>query len=80
MPASYYIIWDVTMYPDPDVPLLLSVAPELGHVFESLALGLRNKLPDEEGCDDTDDAIEAVGEPVAETIALCKLHVEHGHK
>ena len=59
---------------------LLSVLPELRHVFERLALGLGNELPDEEGCYDADDAIEAVGEPVTEVVALCQVHIEHRHE
>ena len=59
---------------------LFAVLPECGHILEGLALGLGNELPDEEGCDDTDDAIETVGEPVAEVITFRQVHVEHGHE
>ena len=59
---------------------LLSVFPELRHVFERLALGLGDEIPDEEGCNDADDAVEAVGEPVTEVIAFRQVHVEHGHE
>ena len=59
---------------------LFPVLPECGHVFERLALGLGNKFPDEEGCYHTDDAVESVGEPVTEVIALGEVHVEHGHE
>ena len=60
--------------------LLFPVLPECGHVLQRLALGLGNKLPDEEGCNHADDAIESVGEPVTEVIALGEVHIEHGHE
>ena len=59
---------------------LLPVAPELGHILEGLALGLGNEFPDKEGSDDADDAVESVGEPVAEVVTLSQVHVEHRHK
>lgn len=34
--------------------------PELGHIFEGLALGLRDDLPYEDSCKDTDDSVKAV--------------------
>ena len=60
--------------------VLFPAAPELGHILESLALGLRNELPDEEGCDDADDAVETVGEPVSEVVTFGQVHVEHWHE
>jgi len=59
---------------------LFPLTPELGHILEGLALGLRNEFPDEEGSDDTDDAIETVGEPVAEVVTLGEVHVEHRYE
>ena len=59
---------------------LLLLFPEFGHVFEGLTLGFGNELPDEEGCKDADNAIEAVGEPVAEVIAWSEVHIEHRHE
>ena len=59
---------------------LFLLFPQLGHVLQRLALGLRNHAPYKEGGNDTDDAVESVGEPVAEVVALCQVHVEHGHE
>ena len=59
---------------------LFPIAPELGHILERLALGLRNELPYEDGSDNADDAIETISEPVAEVITLRKMHVEHRHE
>lgn len=59
---------------------LFPLAPKFGHILEGLALRFRNKLPDEDGSDDTDDAIETVGEPVAEIVTLSEVHVEHRHE
>ena len=47
---------------------LLVLLPELGHVFECLAFGFRNELPDKDRCNDTDDAIHAIDEPEAEAV------------
>ena len=60
--------------------LFISLFPQFAHIFQCLALGFRNKFPDEDCCNDTDDAIEAVGEPVTEVIAFCEVHVEHWHE
>ena len=59
---------------------LFPLAPELGHILEGLALSFGNELPDEYSCHNTEDAIESVGEPVAEVIAFRQVHVEHGHE
>ena len=47
---------------------VLFLLPKLGHVFESLALGLRDELPDEDCGNDADDAIHAIDEPEAEAV------------
>ena len=54
--------------------------PELRHVLKRLTLGLGHQTPDEDGGDDADETVEAVGEPVAEVIALGDVHVEHRHE
>ena len=59
---------------------LFLAAPELGHIFEGLAFGLGHEAPYEEGGDDADDAVEAVGEPMAEVVAGLQVHVEHRHE
>lgn len=59
----------------------VAFAPEAVHVFESLASGFGDKFPDEEGCDDAEDAVEEVGEHVAETLShRAELHVVHRHE
>ena len=42
--------------------------PKLGHILQSLALGLRNELPNENGGNDTDNTIQAISEPIAHTV------------
>ena len=59
---------------------LLLALPEAGHVLERLALRLRHEAPYEQGSDEADRGVEAVGEPVAEVVALSEVHVEHGHE
>ena len=56
---------------------LFPVTPEFGHILKCLTLGLGNEFPYEDGCDNTDDALETVGEPVTEVITLCEMHIEH---
>lgn len=61
--------------------LLVAVAPEVGHVFEGLALGFGDEGGDEPCGDDADDAVEGVGEHVAELIAHAEtVHVVHRHE
>lgn len=43
--------------------------PEFGHVFEGLAFGFGHELVDEQGGNDTHDAVEGVDEAVAEFVA-----------
>jgi beta-glucosidase len=50
------------------------------HILEGLTLCLGNKLPNEEGGNNTNDAIETVSEPMTEVVALRQVHVEHRHE
>ena len=67
-----------------DIALLLGrefLAPEAGHIFEGLALGLGDQAPYEDGGDDADDTVEGIGEEVAEAFSHgTQLHVVHGHE
>lgn len=54
---------------------LVAVFPEGCHVFEGLALGLRNESGYKPCGDDADDAIHGVGEEVTEFLS----HVAHAH-
>lgn len=57
---------------------LIAVAPEVGHVFEGLALGFGDEGGDEPCGDDADDAVERVGKHVAELVAHAEtVHVIH---
>ena len=47
---------------------ILFFFPKLGHILQGLALGLWHELPYEDGGNDTDHSIQAVGEPVAHAI------------
>ena len=62
------------------VPPFSLFLPELRHVLQRLTLGFGNEAPDEDGCYHTDNAIEAIGEPVAEMVTLRQMHVEHRHE
>ena len=43
--------------------------PKLGHILQSLTLGLRNELPYKDGSEDTDNTIQAIGEPIAQAVS-----------
>ena len=42
--------------------------PKLGHILQSLTLGLRNELPYKDGSEDTDNTIQSIGEPITQTV------------
>ena len=46
----------------------LFLLPEFGHILQGLTLGLRHEFPYEDGGKDTDDTIQAVGEPIAHAV------------
>ena len=48
---------------------ILLLLPEVRHFLESLALCLRNKLPYEESCKDTDHTVETICKRVTEVLA-----------
>ena len=55
--------------------------PEFAHVFEGFAFGFRDHLPDEDGGDDTDHAVDCVGSEVAEGDAhRTDAHVVQRHE
>ena len=58
----------------------LLLAPELRHILEALALGLRHELEDKHGGYDADHAIETIREPMAEVVAGGEVHIEHRHE
>lgn len=43
--------------------------PKLGHILQCLTLGLRNELPYKDGSEDTDNTIQAIGEPIAQAVS-----------
>ena len=43
--------------------------PKLGHILQSLTLGLRNELPYKESCEDADHTVETVCKRMAEVLA-----------
>ena len=47
----------------------LILLPKLAHILQTLAFGLWNQLPYEEGGYDTDGSIQTIGKPMAEVIA-----------
>lgn len=57
--------------------LLHALFPQCRHILESLALGLRHQLTDKDSGHKADNAIEPIGEPMAEVVALCQVHVKH---
>ena len=48
--------------------LFQAVLPECRHVLQCLAFGFGHALPDEQGCKQADDAIQAVSEHRAEIV------------
>ena len=57
---------------------MVAFAPEVGHVFEGLALGLGDECGDEPCGDDADDAVEGVDKEVTELIAHAEaVHIIH---
>lgn len=61
--------------------LLFAVAPEVGHVFEGLALGLRYEAPYEPGSHDTDYAVEGIHKHMSEAIShIAGTHVVERHE
>ena len=62
---SYFILLIISLL---SVPAKLFL-PEFGHVFEGFALCFWDEFPDEDGCDDADDSVEAVCEGVTEVFA-----------
>ena len=43
--------------------------PKLGHILQTLTLGLRNELPYKDGSEDTDYTIQSIGKPIAHTVS-----------
>ena len=54
------------------VPLFL---PESGHILQSLSLGLRDKFPHKERCQNTDNTVKAVCERMTEILHGTETHV-----
>ena len=67
-----------TIYKELRISGLFVTLPELGHIFEGLALGLRNEFPYKESCKDADDSVKTVCEGVTEVLShRAEAHVVH---